>query len=77
MHASNDNGKERIIMKKINKLLSGTALALALSAGFGAAHADISAAGNQTIGSLAGVAGSTVALGANTLTFGNLHQNIR
>jgi hypothetical protein len=33
-------------MKKINKLLSGTALALALSAGFGAAHADISAAGN-------------------------------
>ena len=33
-------------MKKINKLLSGTALALALSAGFGAAHADISVAGN-------------------------------
>ncbi|SFB18219.1 outer membrane autotransporter barrel domain-containing protein [Collimonas sp. OK607] len=36
------------------------------SAGF-----DISAAGNQTIGSLAGIAGSTVALGANTLTFGD------
>lgn len=33
-------------MKKINKLLSGTALALALSAGFGSAHADISATGN-------------------------------
>ena len=33
-------------MKKINKLLSGTALALALASGVGAAHADISASGN-------------------------------
>jgi fibronectin-binding autotransporter adhesin len=31
---------------------------------------DISAGGDQTVGSLAGVAGSTVALGGNTLTFG-------
>jgi fibronectin-binding autotransporter adhesin len=31
---------------------------------------DISAGGNQTIQDLAGVSGSTVALGANTLTFG-------
>ena len=36
-----------------------------------AARSAISAGGNQTIGSLAGVAGSTVALGANTLTFGD------
>jgi outer membrane autotransporter protein len=32
---------------------------------------DISAAGDQTIGSLAGVAGSTVVLGVNRLTFGD------
>jgi outer membrane autotransporter protein len=31
---------------------------------------DISAGGNQTIGALAGVVGSAVSLGANTLTFG-------
>ncbi len=46
LHASNDNERERIIMKKINKLLSGTALALALAAGFGSAHADVSTSGN-------------------------------
>ncbi|HWX01124.1 autotransporter-associated beta strand repeat-containing protein, partial [Collimonas sp.] len=39
-------------------------------AGAGAGF-DISAGGNQTIGSLAGVAGSSVALGANNLTFGD------
>jgi hypothetical protein len=33
-------------MQKINKLLSGTALALALAGGFGSAHADISTSGN-------------------------------
>ncbi|NKI72843.1 hypothetical protein GN109_25850, partial [Collimonas pratensis] len=38
-------------------------------AGAGAGF-DISAGGNQTIGALSGVAGSTVALGANNLTFG-------
>ncbi len=32
---------------------------------------DISAGGNQTIGALAGVSGSTITLGANTLTFGD------
>ncbi len=32
---------------------------------------DISAAGSQTIGALSGVAGSTIALGGNTLTFGD------
>ncbi len=46
LHASNDNERERIIMKKINKLLSGTALALTLAAGFGSAHADVSTSGN-------------------------------
>ncbi|NKI72841.1 hypothetical protein GN109_25840, partial [Collimonas pratensis] len=39
-------------------------------AGTGAGF-DISAAGNQTIGSLAGATGSTIALGANNLTFGD------
>jgi autotransporter-associated beta strand protein len=39
----------------------------ALGVGF-----DISAAGNQTIGSLVGVAGTTVTLGANTLTLGGV-----
>ena len=47
-------------MKKISKLLSGTALALALSAGFGSAHADISTSGNFN------AAGYTV-LGFNTV----------
>lgn len=60
MHASNDNGKERIIMKKISKLLSGTALALALSAGFGSAHADISTAGNFNAAGYAVLGFSTV-----------------
>ena len=46
LHASNDNGKERIIMKKLNKILSATTLALALAAGVSSAHADISTSGN-------------------------------
>lgn len=46
LYASNDNGREKIIMQKINKLLSGTALALALAGGFGSAHADIATSGN-------------------------------
>ena len=40
----------------------------------GSAIFDISAAGNQTIGDLAGVAGSVVNLGANTLTAGTANS---
>ncbi len=38
----------------------------------GAGTLDISGGGSQSIGSLAGVAGSTVALGGNTLTLGGV-----
>lgn len=55
------------------RLAAGSALSLAgASAAF-----DISLAGsNQAIGSLSGVAGSTIALGFNTLTFGNANDQI-
>jgi autotransporter-associated beta strand protein len=44
-------------------------------AGLGAGF-DISAAGNQAIGSLSGVAGSTMALGGNTLTLGGVGNSV-
>ncbi|MFM0305983.1 autotransporter-associated beta strand repeat-containing protein, partial [Paraburkholderia sediminicola] len=43
----------------------------ALNIGGGGTGFDISASGNQTVGSLAGASGSTVSLGANTLTLGD------
>lgn len=64
-----------------NWTVTGGTLALASGASLGASSTvalavsgavfDISAAGNQALGSLTGVAGSTVSLGTNTLTLSN------
>ncbi|CAN7385211.1 autotransporter domain-containing protein [Polaromonas sp. LjRoot131] len=49
----------------------GLASTVAVNVNGAGARFDISAAGNQTIGSLSGVTGGSVALGANTLTLGD------
>lgn len=78
------NGTSTLTLSGANSYHGGTTIyagTLAIGAGgnlsstgavnlAGTGTLDISAGGNQYIGSLSGVTGSTVALGANTLTFG-------